>query len=100
MELTRLCACGCGASLGGMRVDAVYAGEACRKRRERAERADKARTRRSSRNGRGTRLYITGAELALVGRALGHLALPSTSAGERFQAKLFRARERVARQTA
>lgn len=40
----RICACGCGASLTGLRADAVYASEACSKRARRAASPDKART--------------------------------------------------------
>ena len=40
----RTCACGCGASLAGLRADAVYASEACSKRARRAASPDKART--------------------------------------------------------
>jgi hypothetical protein len=38
------CRCGCGASLAGLRSDAVYASEACSKRARRAASPDKART--------------------------------------------------------
>jgi hypothetical protein len=38
------CRCLCGASLDGMRADALYASEACRKRADRAASADKGRT--------------------------------------------------------
>lgn len=40
----RICGCGCGTPLGGMRADAVYASEACSKRARRAASPDKART--------------------------------------------------------
>jgi hypothetical protein len=40
----RVCACGCAASLDGLRADAVYASEACSKRARRAASPDKART--------------------------------------------------------
>lgn len=40
----RFCGCGCGASLAGMRSDAVYHSEACKKRAERARSRDKAGT--------------------------------------------------------
>lgn len=40
----RICACDCGASLAGMRADAVYASEACKKRAQRATSRDKAGT--------------------------------------------------------
>jgi len=93
---TRICACKCGASLDGMRADALYANEACRKRHERASSADKARTRRPSRNGKGARLYITADELVLVGLALDRLGLPPTSAGNRFKEKLLRTADRIA----
>lgn len=42
--MTRVCACNCGASLAGLRADAVYASEACSKRARRAASPDKART--------------------------------------------------------
>ncbi len=42
--MTRLCGCGCGASLEDLRADAVYASEACSKRARRAASPDKART--------------------------------------------------------
>jgi hypothetical protein len=45
------CACGCGASLDGLRADAVYASEACSKRARRADSPDKARTGVGSRGG-------------------------------------------------
>lgn len=38
------CRCGCGASLAGLRADAVWASEACKKRAERAASRDKAGT--------------------------------------------------------
>lgn len=40
----RTCRCGCGASLAGLRSDAVWASEACKKRAERAASRDKAGT--------------------------------------------------------
>lgn len=40
----RRCACGCGASLDGLRADATYASEACSKRARRAASPDKGRT--------------------------------------------------------
>jgi hypothetical protein len=44
MTEPRFCACDCGASLAGLRADAVYASEACAKRAKRAANPDKART--------------------------------------------------------
>lgn len=67
---TRFCACGCGASLSGLRADAVYASESCSKRAKRAASADKGRTRRESRNGYGTRIYLTAQEIAYLERAV------------------------------
>lgn len=49
--MSDICACGCGASLAGMRADAVYASEACSKRARRADSPDKARTGPGSRGG-------------------------------------------------
>lgn len=40
-----LCACGCGASLAGMRSDAVFYSEACKKRSQREHSRDRAGTR-------------------------------------------------------
>lgn len=40
-----LCACGCGASLAGLRSDAVFYSEACKKRCQRARSRDRAGTR-------------------------------------------------------
>lgn len=40
----RICGCGCGASLAGLRSDAKYQSEACKKRAERARSRDKAGT--------------------------------------------------------
>lgn len=99
-EARRSCACGCGDSLAGMRTDALYRSEACRKRHERSESADKARTRRPSRNGLGVRLYITADELVLLGRALDRLGLMPTPRGDRFKAKLLRAADRIAERSA
>lgn len=58
----RVCRCGCGASLAGLRSDAIYHSEACKKRAQRAKRRDKGGTRRPSRDGNGVRLYLTVAE--------------------------------------
>lgn len=44
----RICLCGCGASLAGLRADAVYASEACSKRARRAASPDKGRTGRKT----------------------------------------------------
>lgn len=44
--MTRICGCGCGASLAGMRADAAYHSEACKKRAERARSRDRAGTER------------------------------------------------------
>jgi hypothetical protein len=41
---SRICACGCGASLVGLRADALYQSEACKKRAQRAASRDKAGT--------------------------------------------------------
>lgn len=41
---SRFCACGCGASLDGLRADARHASEACKKRAQRAASRDKAGT--------------------------------------------------------
>ena len=43
-DVDRICACGCGASLDGLRADARYASEACKKRAQRAAIRDKAGT--------------------------------------------------------
>lgn len=97
---TGFCGCGCGASLAGMRSDAVYASEACEKRHKRRGSTDKGPTRRPSRDGQGTRLYIVPDELVLVGRALDRLGLPKTAPCERFKAKLLRAAERLGERAA
>ncbi len=55
----RKCRCGCGAFLDDMRVDAVWATEACRQRAQRRPSAYKGRTRRATRDGAGIRLYLT-----------------------------------------
>lgn len=85
--MTRLCACGCGASLEAMRRDAVFASGACRTRARWAHSAHKAVTRRPSRDGTGAKLYLTGEQLFAVGK-LG--ALPTA-----VRAKANRAWERV-----
>lgn len=41
---SRICACGCGGSLTGLRADALYQSEACKKRAQRAASRDKAGT--------------------------------------------------------
>lgn len=56
--MSRFCKCGCGASLDGLRADALYHSDACRKRAKRTPSPDKARKRRQSRDGRGVRIYI------------------------------------------
>jgi hypothetical protein len=52
--MSRVCACGCEASLVGLRSDAVWASDACRKRAQRAASPDKARTR----NGHGDAIHV------------------------------------------
>lgn len=52
------CACGCGASLAGMRSDARWASDACRKRAKRTPSPDKARTGGRSHPENGTRVYL------------------------------------------
>lgn len=54
----RICKCGCGASLAGMRADAEYLSRAHAMSAKRAASANKARTRRASRDGKGVRVYI------------------------------------------
>ena len=56
--MTRVCKCGCEASLDGMRANALYHSNACRMRAIRAQNANGTRTRRPSRNGKGVRIYI------------------------------------------
>lgn len=88
------CACGCGASLTGMRAGAVYASPACRMRARRAEVANKTRTRRASRDGRGTKVYLTLGEIVHLEQARERMELPQTPAGDKLDAKLERATER------
>lgn len=91
----RFCGCGCGASLAGMRADALYRSEACSKRAKRARSTDKARTRRPSRNGRGTRLYVLSDEIELVRDLLAGKPAGSTRAADRLLRKIPRALERI-----
>lgn len=60
----KMCRCGCGASLAGMRSDAEWRTPACRMRAQRAASTHKARTRLPSRDGKGIRIYLTEHELA------------------------------------
>jgi hypothetical protein len=61
----RFCACGCGASLAGMRSDAIYHSEACEKRARRARNPDTERVKSRARQ----------AVLAAIAR--GELSRPS-----------------------
>jgi len=92
-EPARLCGCGCGASLAGMRRDAQYHSTACKRRAERARRRNKGGTRRRSRrrNGQGVRIYLVRQELQAVARDL----TPTSPESERFEEKLRAARERL-----
>lgn len=49
--MTRVCACGCGASLAGMRADALWSTDACRKRGYAPPSAEKGRNRHGPRGG-------------------------------------------------
>jgi hypothetical protein len=91
----RICACGCGDPLYGMRADAVYRSEACKKRAQRARSGDKAGTRRPSRDGNGTKVYLTFGELVHLQQARDRLDLVPTPAGGRLAAKLERACESI-----
>jgi len=93
----RLCACNCGASLAGMRSNAVYASPACRMRARRAADANKTRTRRRTRDGRGARVYLTFGEIVHLEQVRGRAELPKTPAAERLLAKFAHAHERIAR---
>lgn len=87
----RFCACNCGASLAGMRANAVYASPACRMRARRAAVANKTRTRRKSRDGKGARVYLTFGEIVHIEQARDRLELVRTPAGNLLDAKLARA---------
>lgn len=52
--MSRECGCGCGRSLAGMRADAVWWTDACRKRAQRAPSPDKARNSTRQRKPRAT----------------------------------------------
>jgi hypothetical protein len=91
----RLCACGCGASLAGLRSDAVYVSEAHAKAHRRRDSADKARTRRPSREGKGAKVYLTPAELRTVEEGLFWMDLPDSPAGRKLKAKIEAAVSRV-----
>lgn len=56
--MSRFCKCGCGESLDGLRVDALYHSPACRMRAKRAASPNKGRTRRPSRDGKGVKIYV------------------------------------------
>lgn len=91
----RICACGCGDLLYGMRADAVYRSEACKKRAQRSNSGDKAGTRRPSRDGNGTKVYLTFGELVHLQQGRARLEPIPTPAGARLDAKLERACERI-----
>ncbi len=66
--MARRCACNCGASLVGMRADALYASEACKKRAQRTASRDKAGTEHPLREVRGEQEEGASADYLILAR--------------------------------
>lgn len=83
----RFCRCGCGESLAGMRADAIWRTDGCRKRAERDGTPDVARKQRAVRNGRGTKVYIVPGEVRENGSIAPSLLRKIREARKRIEAK-------------
>ena len=96
--MERICPCGCGASMGGLRADAVYASEACSKRARRAASPDKGRTGRKTDTDKLVELLLQNPngvhthDLRRMGIS-GNPSQRATDAEEKYGIKIDRVRE-------